>query len=240
MMKVLILGSGPIEIGQAAEFDYAGTQACQALLEEGVEVVLLNSNPATIMTDPKMAGRVYIEPLTIDVVRKIIRLEKPDGILATTGGQTGLNLARELAEAGVLEQEGVKILGTDITAIQRGEDRSEFRKLMQELGQPIPESTIVTKVEEAIAFAENIGFPVVVRPAFTLGGSGGGVVENIDELKERVRIGLQLSPIKQVLLEQSIAGMREVEYEVLRDSEGNTLIVCRDGEYRSCRSSYRG
>ena len=226
LRKVLVLGSGPIEIGQAAEFDYSGTQACQALKEEVIEVVLVNSNPATIMTDPKVADQVYIEPLTCEVVSRIIQQEKPDGILATTGGQTGLNLARELAESGILEQESIKFLGTQLETIHKAEDRSAFRQTMQKINQPIPASTIVHKIEEALTFVDEIGFPVIIRPAYTLGGAGGGFAHNIKELKEKVASGLQQSPIKQVLLEQSIAGMREIEYEVLRDSEGNTLIVC--------------
>jgi carbamoyl-phosphate synthase large subunit len=226
LKKVLVLGSGPIEIGQAAEFDYAGTQACQALKEEGIEVVLVNSNPATIMTDPEIADRVYIEPLTCEVVGRVIQQEKPDGILATTGGQTGLNLLRELSDTGILDRESVQVLGTQLAAIQKAEDRSEFRQVMQNLNQPIPASTIVHKFEEAIAFVEEVGFPVVIRPAYTLGGSGGGFADNMDQLKAKVTSGLQQSPIGQVLLEQSIAGMREVEFEVLRDIEGNSLIVC--------------
>jgi len=226
LKKVLVIGSGPIEIGQAAEFDYAGTQACQALKEEGIEVVLVNSNPATIMTDPMIADRVYMEPLTCEVVTRVIQQEKPDGILATIGGQTGLNLVRELAEAGVLERESVPILGTPLEAIEKAEDRSAFRKAMQDLNQPIPASAIIHRLDEGIAFAEEIGYPVVIRPAYTLGGSGGGFAHNVEELKAVVTTGLQQSPIKQVLLEQSIAGMREIEFEVLRDSEGNCLIVC--------------
>lgn len=226
LKKVLVIGSGPIEIGQAAEFDYAGTQACQALKEEGIEVVLVNSNPATIMTDPMIADRVYMEPITCDVVTKVIQKEKPDGILATIGGQTGLNLVRELAEAGVLERESVPILGTQLAAIEKAEDRSAFRKAMQDLNQPIPASAIIHRLDEALAFVEEIGFPVVIRPAYTLGGSGGGFANNMEELKATVTLGLQQSPIKQVLLEQSIAGFREIEFEVLRDSDGNSLIVC--------------
>lgn len=224
--KVLVLGSGPIEVGQAAEFDYAGTQACQALKEEGIEVVLVNSNPATIMTDPRIADQVYIEPLTCDVVAMVIQREQPDGILATTGGQTGLNLVGELTAAGVLERENVAVLGTNLQAIQRSEDRSEFRWTMENINQPIPASCIVHELVEAEAFAEQIGYPVVIRPAYTLGGSGGGFAHNAAELRTYVTSGLRLSPISQVLIEQSIAGMREVEYEVLRDGEGNCLIVC--------------
>ena len=226
LKKILVIGSGPIVIGQAAEFDYAGTQACQALKEEGIEVVLINSNPATIMTDTNMADRVYIEPITLDFVAQIIRQERPDGLLPTLGGQTGLNMAVELARAGILEQEGVRLLGTQLSAIERAEDRDQFRALMQELGQPIPESTIVTSVEAAVAFAEEIGYPLIVRPAYTLGGTGGGIAANEKELREIVDNGLRYSPIGQCLIEKSIAGMKEIEYEVMRDSADNCIVVC--------------
>ncbi len=226
LKKVLVLGSGPIEIGQAAEFDYAGTQACQALKEEGIEVVLLNSNPATIMTDPQIADRVYIEPLTCEVIAKIIQRENPQGILATTGGQTGLNLAMELEKTGILEKTNIPILGTDVAAIKLAEDRSEFRRIMKELAQPVPKSCIVEKLAEADAFVEEVGLPVVVRPAYTLGGTGGGLVSTMEELQNSVVTGLRQSPIRQVLLEQSIAGLREVEYEVIRDHLGKSVIVC--------------
>ncbi|MCG0313578.1 MAG: carbamoyl-phosphate synthase (glutamine-hydrolyzing) large subunit, partial [Calditerricola sp.] len=226
LKKVLVIGSGPIVIGQAAEFDYAGTQACQALKEEGLEVVLINSNPATIMTDTNMADRVYIEPLTAEFVTKVIRQERPDGLLATLGGQTGLNLAVELAEAGVLAREGVELLGTDLDAIQKAEDREKFRALMRELGEPVPDSAIVHTVEEAVAFAEDVGYPVIVRPAYTLGGTGGGIAGDEDSLRAIVAAGLRASPIRQCLIEQSIAGYKEIEYEVMRDGAGNGIIVC--------------
>ncbi|MBX5435927.1 MAG: carbamoyl-phosphate synthase large subunit [Alicyclobacillaceae bacterium] len=224
--KIMVIGSGPIVIGQAAEFDYAGTQACQALREEGFEVVLVNSNPATIMTDPEMADRVYIEPLTLDFVAQIIRKERPDGLVATLGGQTGLNLAVELAEAGVLEAEGVQLLGTPLSAIREAEDRERFRALMQRLGEPVPESAIVTNMAEARQFAEQIGFPIIIRPAYTLGGTGGGIAHDWEEYEEIVELGLTLSPIHQVLVERSIAGYKELEYEVMRDGADNCIVVC--------------
>jgi carbamoyl-phosphate synthase large subunit len=224
--KILVIGSGPIVIGQAAEFDYAGTQACQALKEEGLEVVLINSNPATIMTDTNMADKVYIEPINLEFVSQIIRQERPDGLLPTLGGQTGLNMAVELARAGVLEQEGVKLLGTQLSAIERAEDRDLFRELMRELGQPVPESDIVTTVEDAVAFADKIGYPVIVRPAYTLGGTGGGIAATEEELRETVESGIRYSPIGQCLIEKSIAGMKEVEYEVMRDANDNCIVVC--------------
>ncbi|HEY4392377.1 MAG TPA: carbamoyl-phosphate synthase large subunit, partial [Paenibacillus sp.] len=226
MKKILVIGSGPIVIGQAAEFDYAGTQACQALREEGVEVVLINSNPATIMTDTNMADKVYIEPITLDFVTQIIRQERPDGLLPTLGGQTGLNMAVELARAGVLERENVKLLGTQLTSIEKAEDRDLFRELMRELEQPVPESTIITTVEEALGFADEIGYPVIVRPAYTLGGTGGGICMDIEELKEIVASGIRYSPIGQCLIEKSIAGMKEIEYEVMRDANDNCIVVC--------------
>lgn len=226
LKKILVIGSGPIVIGQAAEFDYAGTQACQALKEEGYEVVLINSNPATIMTDTNMADKVYIEPITLDFVSQIIRQERPDGLLPTLGGQTGLNMAVELARAGVLEAEGVKLLGTQLTAIEKAEDRDLFRDLMRELEQPVPESVIVTTVEEAVNFANEIGYPIIVRPAYTLGGTGGGICANEEELRETVASGIRYSPISQCLIEKSIAGMKEVEYEVMRDANNNCIVVC--------------
>ncbi|MBW5444783.1 carbamoyl-phosphate synthase large subunit [Cohnella sp. CFH 77786] len=226
LKKILVIGSGPIVIGQAAEFDYAGTQACQALKEEGLEVVLINSNPATIMTDTNMADKVYIEPINLEFVSQIIRQERPDGLLPTLGGQTGLNMAVELARAGVLEQEGVKLLGTQLTAIERAEDRDLFRELMRELDQPVPESVIVTTVEEAVGFANEIGYPVIVRPAYTLGGTGGGIAGSEEELRETVANGIRYSPIGQCLIEKSIAGMKEVEYEVMRDANDNCIVVC--------------
>lgn len=226
LKKILVIGSGPIVIGQAAEFDYAGTQACQALKEEGIEVVLVNSNPATIMTDTHMADQVYIEPLTADFLTQVIRKERPDGLLPTLGGQTGLNLAVELAEEGVLEREGVRLLGTDLRAITCAEDRDHFRNLMKEIGEPIPHSTIVDNTADAIAFAEMNRYPVIVRPAYTLGGTGGGIAHNQAELVEIVENGLRYSPISQCLIEQSIAGFKEIEYEVMRDGNDNCIVVC--------------
>ncbi|WP_251549091.1 carbamoyl-phosphate synthase large subunit [Neobacillus muris] len=224
--SILVIGSGPIIIGQAAEFDYAGAQACIALKEEGYRVILVNSNPATIMTDSEIADVVYIEPLTVDFVSRIIRKERPDALLATLGGQTGLNLAVELSKAGVLEECSVEILGTKLSAINQAEDRELFRELMNELKQPVPESVIVHELEEAIAFADKIGFPVIVRPAFTLGGTGGGICSNREELEEIVTSGLKNSPVHQCLLEKSIAGFKEIEYEVMRDSADNAIVVC--------------
>ncbi|NSL51249.1 carbamoyl-phosphate synthase large subunit [Calidifontibacillus erzurumensis] len=224
--RILVIGSGPIVIGQAAEFDYAGTQACQALKEEGYEVILVNSNPATIMTDTEIADKVYIEPLTLEFVSRIIRKERPDALLPTLGGQTGLNLAMELYNSGVLEECGVEILGTRLEAIQKAEDRDEFRTLMQEIGEPIPESTIIHTVEEAFDFVKEIGFPVIVRPAYTLGGTGGGICTNEEELREIVSSGLKYSPVTQCLIEKSIAGYKEIEYEVMRDSKDHAIVVC--------------
>lgn len=224
--SILVIGSGPIIIGQAAEFDYAGTQACIALKEEGYKVILVNSNPATIMTDTEMADVVYIEPLTLDFVSRIIRKERPDAILATLGGQTGLNLAVELAESGILDECGVEILGTKLSAIQKAEDRELFKDLMNELGEPVPESAIVHNLEEAYEFIKQVGFPVIVRPAFTLGGTGGGICHDEEDLHEIVLSGLKNSPVGQCLLERSIAGFKEIEYEVMRDSNDNAIVVC--------------
>ncbi|EIZ2551721.1 carbamoyl-phosphate synthase large subunit [Listeria monocytogenes] len=223
---ILVIGSGPIVIGQAAEFDYAGTQACLSLKEEGYRVVLVNSNPATIMTDAEMADKVYIEPITLDFVSRIIRKERPDAILPTLGGQTGLNMAMELSAAGILDECNVEVLGTDLTAIKKAEDREAFRDLMNELGEPVPESDIIHNLDEAYAFVERIGYPVIVRPAYTLGGSGGGICHNGQELIETVTSGLKLSPVTQCLLEKSIAGFKEVEYEVMRDANNNAMVVC--------------
>ncbi|WP_017753660.1 carbamoyl-phosphate synthase large subunit [Calidifontibacillus oryziterrae] len=224
--RILVIGSGPIVIGQAAEFDYAGTQACQALKEEGYEVILVNSNPATIMTDTEIADKVYIEPLTLEFVSRIIRKERPDALLPTLGGQTGLNMAVELHNSGILAECGVEILGTRLSAIQQAEDRDEFRTLMNELGEPVPESAIIHTVEEAFTFVEQIGFPVIVRPAYTLGGTGGGICTNEEELKEIVASGLKYSPVTQCLIEKSIAGYKEIEYEVMRDSNDHAIVVC--------------
>ena len=224
--SILVIGSGPIVIGQAAEFDYGGTQACLALKEEGYRVILINNNPATIMTDEKNADAVYFEPLTKEAITKIIMKEKPDGLLATLGGQTGLNLAYELDEAGVLEKHNVKLLGTPIESIKKGEDRELFRQLMLEINEPVPESKIVHTLEEAVAFSEEIGFPIIIRPAYTLGGTGGGIADDPESFRELVRGGLQESPITQCLIEKSIAGFKEVEYEVMRDSSGTCITVC--------------
>lgn len=226
LRKVMVIGSGPIIIGQAAEFDYAGTQACKALKEEGLEVVLVNSNPATIMTDDNIADRVYIEPLTWESVAKIIAKEKPDGLVPTLGGQTGLNLAVELAKKGVLRKEGVALLGTSLEAIQKAEDRELFKNLMLEIGEPIPESAVIKNVEDALEFVQKIGYPVVVRPAYTLGGSGGGIAYNEDELRTTVAKGIMYSAIGQVLLEQSVLGWKEIEYEVMRDGANNCITIC--------------
>lgn len=226
LRKIMVIGSGPIVIGQAAEFDYAGTQACQALREEGMEVVLVNSNPATIMTDSDIADRVYIEPISLEHVKQIIRQERPDGLLPTLGGQTGLNMAVELAKDGILEQENIALLGTQLDAIKQAEDRDLFRSLMNELSQPVPDSTIVTTASEALEFAREIGYPVIVRPAYTLGGTGGGIAATKEELQEIVSSGLRSSPIGQCLIEKSIAGMKEIEYEVMRDANDNCIVVC--------------
>ena len=224
--KVLVIGSGPIVIGQAAEFDYSGTQACKALKEEGIQVVLINNNPATIMTDKTFADEIYFEPLTIEYAEQIIRKEKPDGLLATVGGQTGLNLAMDLYENGILQKYGVKLLGTDIQSIKKAEDREAFRALMHKLGEPVPESEIVFSAEEAIEFADATGYPVIVRPAYTLGGFGGGIAGSKQELTNLVKQGLSASPIKQCLIEKSIAGYKEIEYEVMRDENGTCITVC--------------
>ncbi|MBE6102267.1 MAG: carbamoyl-phosphate synthase large subunit [Selenomonas ruminantium] len=226
LKKVMVIGSGPIIIGQAAEFDYAGSQACRALKEEGLEVVLVNSNPATIMTDAHIADRVYIEPLTVDFLEEIISKEKPDGLLATLGGQAGLNLAVQLAEKGVLDKYGVELLGTPLKAIEQAEDRELFKETMQKLGEPIPESTIVEDVPSAVDFANGIGYPVIVRPAYTMGGTGGGIAENEEELIDIVIKGLNYSMIGQVLIERSVAGWKEIEYEVMRDGNDNCITVC--------------
>ena len=224
--KVLVIGSGPIIIGQAAEFDYAGTQACRSLREEGYKVVLVNSNPATIMTDTDIADRVYVEPISLEFVTEVIKKERPWGLLATLGGQVGLNMAVQLSEAGVLEEYGVKLLGTTLEAIKQAEDRELFKEAMKEINQPVPESDIFNDLEEAVAFANRIGYPIIIRPAYTLGGTGGGIAHNEDEMYEITRRGLKLSPIHQILAERSVAGWKEIEYEVMRDSADNCIIVC--------------
>ena len=224
--KVLVIGSGPIVIGQAAEFDYAGTQACRSLKEEGVEVCLVNSNPATIMTDKQIADQVYIEPLTVDVLKQIILKEKPDSVLPTLGGQAGLNLGMELAESGFLEENGVKLIGTTAETIFRAEDRQAFKDTMEKIGEPCAASLVVNTVEDGIKFTNTIGYPVVLRPAFTLGGSGGGIAHNEEELVEILSNGLRLSRVGEVLVERCIAGWKEIEYEVMRDANGNCITVC--------------
>lgn len=224
--KVLVLGSGPIVIGQAAEFDYAGTQACRSLKEEGIEVVLLNSNPATIMTDKDIADRVYIEPLTLEVVEQLILKEKPDSVLPTLGGQAGLNLAMELEEAGFLKAHHVRLIGTTAQTIKKAEDRLEFKETMEKIGEPVAPSKVVETVEDGIAFTDQIGYPVVLRPAYTLGGSGGGIAHDQEELVEILSNGLRLSRVGQVLVERCIAGWKEIEYEVMRDGAGNVITVC--------------
>ena len=226
LKKVLVIGSGPIVIGQAAEFDYAGTQACRAIKEEGIEVILLNSNPATIMTDTSIADQVYFEPMTVDTVKKILQKEKPDGILANLGGQVGLNLALALDREGVLKECGVPILGMSLDAIHRAEDREAFKRTMQEIGEPIPESDIVHSVKEALRFADKVGYPLIVRPAYTLGGTGGGNAHNEEELSRIVNKGLKSSPIKQALIERSVAGFKEIEFEVMRDANDNSIAIC--------------
>ena len=226
LKKVMVIGSGPIVIGQAAEFDYAGTQACRALKEEGLEVVLVNSNPATIMTDAAMADHVYIEPLTLDFLKKIIRKEKPDSILSTLGGQTGLTLSMQLAREGFLKQEGVRLLGADPDTIARAEDRQLFKSAMEAIGEPVIPSVVAKTVRDAVTFAHSAGYPVIVRPAFTLGGTGGGIAHDEKQLREIASGGLRLSPIGQILVEKSVEGWKEIEFEVMRDGGGNTIAIC--------------
>jgi carbamoyl-phosphate synthase large subunit len=224
--KVLVIGSGPIVIGQAAEFDYAGAQACRVLKEAGVNVVLCNSNPATIMTDQAMADEIYLEPLTAKTVQRIIKKEKPDSLLATLGGQTGLTIAMQLDQDGFLQREGVRLLGTGARAISRAEDRELFKEAMAEIGQPVIASDIATTVPEALAVAERIGYPVIVRPAFTLGGAGGGAAKDPQELRIIAGTGLDASPITQILVERAIFGWKEIEFETMRDAAGNVIAVC--------------
>ena len=224
--KVLIIGSGPIIIGQACEFDYSGTQACKALRKLGYEIVLVNSNPATIMTDKDIADRVYIEPLTVEVVEQLILKEKPDSVLPTLGGQAGLNLAMELEEAGFLKANNVRLIGTTAQTIKKAEDRLEFKETMEKIGEPVAPSKVVENIQDGIAFTNTIGYPVVLRPAYTLGGSGGGIAHNQEELEEILANGLRLSRVGQVLVERCIAGWKEIEYEVMRDGAGNCITVC--------------
>ena len=224
--KVLVIGSGPIVIGQAAEFDYSGTQACRAIEEEGIEVVLVNSNPATIMTDRGMASETYIEPLTVEYIEKVIERERPDSVIAGMGGQTGLNLTCELYDRGILDKYNMKVIGTSIESIKEGEDRDSFKQLMERTNQPIAPSAIVTNLEDGFRFANEIGYPVIVRPAYTLGGTGGGIAEDETQLEEILAQGLHLSRVGQVLLEKSIKGWKEIEFEVIRDGAGNCITVC--------------
>ena len=224
--KVMVIGSGPIVIGQAAEFDYAGTQACLALKEEGYQVILVNSNPATIMTDPNIADKVYMEPLTLEYVAKIIRYERPDALVPGLGGQTGLNLAVQLAKKGVLEECGVEILGTSFQDIEKAEDRELFKELCLSINEPVIPSEICFSIEEGMAAAEKIGYPVILRPAFTLGGTGGGFVNGPEEMEELMRNALYLSPVHEVLVEKSIKGYKEIEFEVMRDANDTAIAIC--------------
>ncbi|MGN1005183.1 MAG: carbamoyl-phosphate synthase large subunit, partial [Aristaeellaceae bacterium] len=226
LKKIMIIGSGPIVIGQAAEFDYAGTQACLALKEEGYEVVLVNSNPATIMTDTVIADKVYMEPLTLEYVARILRYERPDAIIPGIGGQTGLNLAMQLEQKGVLKECQVELLGTSSASIERAEDRELFKELCQEIGEPVIPSKITYSVEEAVEAAKEIGYPVVLRPAFTLGGTGGGFANDEQEFRELMKNALALSPVHQVLIEKSIKGYKEIEYEVMRDANDTAITIC--------------
>ena len=224
--KVLVIGSGPIVIGQAAEFDYAGAQACRVLRQEGISTVLVNSNPATIMTDKSLADAIYLEPLTAETLRRILAMERPDGLLAGLGGQIGLTLAMQLSRDGTLARYGVRLLGSDMEAIDRAEDRELFRNMLCEMGQPVIPSDVANEVEEALAVAARIGYPVIVRPAFTLGGSGGGIAGDEAELRTIAKTGLDLSPIRQVLVEKCISGWKEIEFETMRDTAGNVIAVC--------------
>lgn len=226
LKKIAIVGAGPIVIGQACEFDYSGTQGCKALREEGYEVVLINSNPATIMTDPNMGDRTYIEPVTPEYVAEILRIERPQALLPTLGGQTGLNTCVALAEMGVLEELEIELIGADVEAINKAEDRGLFKQAMEKIGQKVPRSAIVHTLEEALAAVDSIGFPLIVRPAFTLGGSGAGAAYNLEELRETVAWGLSISPVTEVLIEQSVAGWKEYELEVMRDQADNVVIIC--------------
>lgn len=225
-MRVLVIGSGPIVIGQAAEFDYAGTQACKSLKEEGHEVVLINSNPATIMTDPGVADRLYIEPLNVDFCERVIARERPDALLPTLGGQTGLNLATQLSDEGILDKYGVRLLGTPLSAIRKAEDREQFRTLMQEIREPVPESWIIQSPAELEAILDEVPYPCIIRPAYTLGGTGGGIANSREELWEIGQKGLKLSMRSQIMVERSLLGWKEIEYEVMRDSKGTCITVC--------------
>ncbi|MFB3778007.1 MAG: carbamoyl phosphate synthase large subunit, partial [Bryobacteraceae bacterium] len=224
--KILIVGSGPIIIGQACEFDYSGTQACKALKSDGYQVVLINSNPATIMTDPDLADCTYVEPLTLEFAEEVIRKERPDALLSTVGGQTGLNLSVELAEAGVLDKYGVELIGAKLGAIKKAEDRLLFKDAMRKIGLDVPDSKLVNNLEDGLDFAGKIGYPAILRPSFTLGGTGGGIAYNREELIEILERGLALSPVHEVLMEESVLGWKEFELEVMRDLADNAIIIC--------------
>src|SRR5678809_1505239 len=226
LKRILVIGSGPIVIGQACEFDYSGTQACKALRAEGLEVVLINSNPATIMTDPEMADRTYVEPLTPEMAEAIIAKERPDAVLPTVGGQTALNLAVALAERGVLEKYNVKLIGAQIDAIKVAEDRLLFRNAMTEIGVEVPKSGVATTLEEALVIVDDVGFPAIIRPSFTLGGVGGGIAYNVEEFRELAGRGLDLSPVHEILVEESVIGWKEFELEVMRDVADNFVVIC--------------
>ncbi|SVC04504.1 uncharacterized protein METZ01_LOCUS257358, partial [marine metagenome] len=226
LKRVLVIGSGPIVIGQACEFDYSGTQACKALRAEGLEVVLVNSNPATIMTDPEVADRTYIEPLTPEIVTQIIECERPDALLPTVGGQTALNLAVVLGDSGVLKAHGVELIGASLEAIKVAEDRLQFREAMHSIGVAVPESVYVKSSDEAMVAVETLGYPVIIRPSFTLGGVGGGIAYNLSEFREMVERGLGFSPVSEILLEESVLGWKEFELEVMRDVADNFVVVC--------------
>ena len=224
--KIMIVGSGPIVIGQACEFDYSGTQACKALRDEGYQTVLVNSNPATIMTDPELAEKTYVEPLTTEYLRSIIARERPQALLSTVGGQTGLNASVALAEAGVLDEFGVELIGANLEAIRKAEDRQAFKAAMTEIGLEVPRSRLVSNVEDGLDFASEVGYPVVLRPSFTLGGTGGGLAYNSEEMHSLLRRGLELSPVHEVLVEESVLGWKEYEMEVMRDLADNAIIIC--------------
>src|SRR6188768_2085810 len=226
LKRILVIGSGPIVIGQACEFDYSGTQACKALKSEGLEVVLVNSNPATIMTDPETADRTYVEPLTVEVLEQVIARERPDAVLPTVGGQTALNLAVELGEQGILEKYGVKLIGASVAAIKVAEDRLQFKQAMRSIGIEVPDSDIVGTLEDAMVAGDRIGYPLIIRPSFTLGGVGGGIAYNVEEFREICQRGLSMSPVHEVLVEQSVIGWKEFELEVMRDGADNFVVIC--------------
>ena len=226
LKRVMIIGSGPIVIGQAAEFDYAGTQACRALRALGIEVILVNSNPATIMTDSDIADKVYIEPLTVEILKRLIEKERPDGLLSTIGGQNGLTLSMQLARDGWLESRGVRLLGASLDTIERAEDRQLFKSMLEKIGEPVIPSAIATRVDEAMNFGAKIGYPVIIRPSFTLGGTGGGIAHSAAEMEQLARRGLEVSPVGQILVERSVAGWKEIEFEMMRDGDDNCIAVC--------------